>query len=181
MKYYKRAGIYRASNVSFNPETCEAHSYGWWCFVRKVGGKVVFNRYRYSVSTSKHQNKVRTLLAQLGIRIDLEVSTSCSLTGAVRGGYPVDPGTAALKAAYRAQHLENAARISEVFGVRFSQKQIQDIYTELEEELCDAFLLRSIRRQEKLERESALRSAAKAAAETQIGNVLSLVQGGMHE
>lgn len=71
----KRANIYQASNynVTFNPKTLEAHSYKWWKFVAKIDGKIVFNNFRYSVSTSKHQSKVRSLLNQLGIKIDLEL------------------------------------------------------------------------------------------------------------
>lgn len=71
MKLMKRTGIYQASNVSFDPKTVEAHSYRWWKFVGIVEGKVVFNDYRYSNTTSKHQSKVRSLLQQLGIDVDL--------------------------------------------------------------------------------------------------------------
>ena len=70
MKYYKRLKIWKGASVTFNPETCEAHSYKWWLFVAKVKNKVIFNNYRYSVSTSNHQNKVKRLLAQLGVKID---------------------------------------------------------------------------------------------------------------
>lgn len=73
MKYMQKAGIYKGSNVTFNPETVEAYSYDWWGFVKKIGGKVIFNTYRYSVTTAKHQSKVRSLLRELGIKIDREV------------------------------------------------------------------------------------------------------------
>lgn len=73
MKLMKRANLYKASNVTFNPETFEAFSYVWWKFVAKVEGKVVFNNYRYSPTTGKHQYKVRRLLEQLGIKIDIEI------------------------------------------------------------------------------------------------------------
>lgn len=75
MKLMKRSNIYQASNynVTFNPETLEAFSYKWWSFVRVIEGQVVFNNYRYSVSTSKHQSKVRRLMSDLGIKIDLEL------------------------------------------------------------------------------------------------------------
>ncbi len=73
MKYMKRAGIYQASNynVTFNPKTLEAYSYRWWKFVARIEGKVIFNNYRYSVSTGKHQRKVRSLLEELGVKVDL--------------------------------------------------------------------------------------------------------------
>ena len=74
MKYFTRLKVYKASNVLFNPETIEAFSYDWWQFVKVINNKVVFNNYNYSNSTCKHQNKVRSLLRQLNITIDLEVS-----------------------------------------------------------------------------------------------------------
>lgn len=82
MKLMKRTKIYKASNVTFNPETKQAYSYGWWRFVDVIEGKVVFNSYRYSNTTAWHQYKVRCLMEELGIKIDLEVSTSSSLSSA---------------------------------------------------------------------------------------------------
>ena len=70
MKYYKRLGIFKASNVSFNSGTKEAYSYGWWKFVSKIKGEVVFNSYSYSPTTLRHQSKVRQLMGELGIPID---------------------------------------------------------------------------------------------------------------
>lgn len=71
MKYFKKAGIYKASNVTFDPTKVDARSYSWWSFVACIGGKIIFNNYYYSPSTRKHQSKVRSLLDQLGITIDL--------------------------------------------------------------------------------------------------------------
>lgn len=79
MKYFKRANIYKASNVTFSAAKREAHSYGWWKFVTIVNGKVIFNDYNYSPSTCKHQSKVRSLMGDLGVKIDLYVSVSRSL------------------------------------------------------------------------------------------------------
>lgn len=73
MKYNKRQDIYKASNVTFDQNTCEAFSYNWWQFVANINGKVVFNNYNYSPTTIKHQYKVRDLLEKLGIKIDLEI------------------------------------------------------------------------------------------------------------
>jgi hypothetical protein len=58
--------------ATLDPIDVEGRSYGHWCFVRRINGKVVFNNYRYSVTTSGHQSAVRYLLADLGIKIDLE-------------------------------------------------------------------------------------------------------------
>lgn len=71
MKYMVRAKIYKAKNVTFNPSTLDAHSYAWWRFVGVVEGKVVFNNYRYSVTTAKHQRMVGVLLKELGIHVDI--------------------------------------------------------------------------------------------------------------
>lgn len=71
MKYFKRLKIYKANNVTFNPETLEAYSYRWWKFVALVDDKVIFNDYRYSNMTTKHQWKVRGILNELRIKIDI--------------------------------------------------------------------------------------------------------------
>lgn len=82
MKYYTRARIYKASNVSFDPNNLQAYSYSWWRFVEKYKGKVIFNDHFYSPSTSKHQSKVRSLMHSLGIRIDLTLSVPLGLQNA---------------------------------------------------------------------------------------------------
>lgn len=69
MKYFKRLKLYKASNVTFNPEKIQAYSYGWWKFVDVINGKVVFNDYYYSSSTGRHQSKVKHLMSKLGIGI----------------------------------------------------------------------------------------------------------------
>lgn len=67
-------------NCTFDPVLVQAHSYDHWRFVDVIKGKVVFNDYRYSNTTSGHQWRVRYLLEQLGIKIDLEVQMYESLT-----------------------------------------------------------------------------------------------------
>jgi hypothetical protein len=63
----KRTNTYRANNVVFDPKIIEASSYNWWIFCKKIQGQIVFNNYRYSVSTQKHQRKVLNLMSDLGI------------------------------------------------------------------------------------------------------------------
>lgn len=79
MKFMKRAEIYKASNVTFNPDTCKAYSYNWWRFVDIVNGKVIFNNITYSQSTCKHQSKVRSLLSELGVNIDFTIQSRSGL------------------------------------------------------------------------------------------------------
>jgi hypothetical protein len=73
MKYFSRLKMYKSHNVKFNPETMDAHSYSWWRFVARIDGKIIFNSYRYSVTTAKHQREVRAILNDLGIKIDLDL------------------------------------------------------------------------------------------------------------
>lgn len=75
MKYFKRLGIYKNSTGSckFNPSTREAFSYNWWQFLKVINGKLVFNKYSYSVTTSRHQSEVLRLLSQENIKIDLYI------------------------------------------------------------------------------------------------------------
>lgn len=83
MKHYSRLGLYKASNVKFDPIKIEAISYDWWTFVKVIDGKVVFNEYPYSTTTRRHQYKVRQLMRELGIDIDLVVETKKSLTDVI--------------------------------------------------------------------------------------------------
>lgn len=73
LRYRKRTGDFVGSNVGFDPIKMHATSYRWWDMVRRINGLVVFNDYGYSMSTRRHQSKVRSLMRQLGIKIDLEI------------------------------------------------------------------------------------------------------------
>lgn len=79
MKYFTRSKLYKASNVTFSPELIQATSYDWWMFVKVINGLVVFNDYNYSPTTNKHQHKVRRLMQELGIKIDLVVKSYIGL------------------------------------------------------------------------------------------------------
>lgn len=73
MRYLKTLNIYKASNVEYDCNTGIALSYGWWQFVKIINGKIIFNTYAYSNTTIKHQYKIRALLKELGLSIDLEL------------------------------------------------------------------------------------------------------------
>lgn len=75
----KNPTLYKAANVTFDASQIEAFSYGWWKFVKVIQGKIVFNEYSYSTTTSKHQYKVKALMRELGIDVDLYVKTKASL------------------------------------------------------------------------------------------------------
>ena len=91
MKYYKRLKEYKASNVSLTVEPrLEAYSYGWWLFVVKYKGLVIFNNTYYSSSTNGHQAKVRGVLSNLNIKIDIELNNTLNSFGEFRENRPQD-------------------------------------------------------------------------------------------
>ena len=77
MTYKQKSGIYRNynGNCTFDPKTFVGLSYNWWLFVSQIDGKVIFNNYSYSVTTSSHQSSMRSLLNDLGIKIDLFIQS----------------------------------------------------------------------------------------------------------
>lgn len=81
MKYKPRLKVYKSStgkNV-YNPETRQAYSYDWWRYVDFKKGKVIFNNASYSKTTNKHQSECRSLLKELGIKIDFELNVEAGL------------------------------------------------------------------------------------------------------
>tara|TARA_R100000773_G_C4191385_1_gene97176 strand:- start:347 stop:811 length:465 start_codon:yes stop_codon:yes gene_type:complete len=88
MKYYTRLKKYKASNVSLTIEPkLEAYSYAWWLFVVRYKGLVIFNNTNYSNSTNKHQSKVRDVLDDLNIKIDIELHHTLKSFGEFNGSY----------------------------------------------------------------------------------------------
>lgn len=80
MKKLKIRNEYYASNVRYYADKKEAYSYDWWCFVKVINGKTIFNNYTYSSTTCRHQSKVASLMYKLGHKIDLYVDMNYSLT-----------------------------------------------------------------------------------------------------
>lgn len=82
MKKLKTRNEYVGCNrkCRFYADEIKATSYGHWVFVMVVDGKVVFNNYNYSSTTSRHQSEIRWLLRELGIKVDITVNFRDSLT-----------------------------------------------------------------------------------------------------
>lgn len=80
-EYRKRLKIFKNSTgtLTYDPALCEARSYRWWVFVKKIRGVVVFNDYSYSVSTSAHQSAVYGLIRK-------QFGESNIVTVAIHGG-----------------------------------------------------------------------------------------------
>ena len=91
MKYYKKLKEYKASNVSLTIEPkLEAYSYNWWLFVVRYKGLVIFNNTTYSSSTGGHQYKVRRVLEELNIKIDIELNNTFKSFGEFKEHRPSD-------------------------------------------------------------------------------------------
>lgn len=169
-----KLGIYVASNVTFDPANFEAFSYRWWQFVKFINGRVVFNDYNYSNSTRGHQWKVRREMRNLGIEIDLFIKTPKSL------GHH-DALRTAIEQEYRAINPDRARELERFFEIPFNQDEIQAIYDDVEESLCNDFLRRSIQREErKLKKQAKAMRIQAASHESQSAHMaevrLSLVQ-----
>lgn len=82
MPFQSRNKVFKGSNGknTFNPLTFEARSYDHWCYVMKIKGKVVFNWYKYSNTTTGHQYEMSRLLKELGVKAYLKVRMGSSLT-----------------------------------------------------------------------------------------------------
>lgn len=82
MKFSNKRQQFEGSNVSFNANTVVAKSYDRWTFLAKNElGKVIFNNSTYSMSTNRHQSKVKALMLKHGIIPDLTLyNTRESLT-----------------------------------------------------------------------------------------------------
>lgn len=58
----------------------KATSYGWWNFVLEIDGMIIFNDFKYSNTTSRHQGEVDFLMYELGLKRDFTVYMRQSLT-----------------------------------------------------------------------------------------------------
>ena len=82
LKYFDKAKMYKNSTgtVKLNMNTLEAYSYDHWKFAKpgSAYNTILFNVFKYSVTTQSHQRVVRRQLEELGFQI-LEVCQKESL------------------------------------------------------------------------------------------------------
>jgi outer membrane murein-binding lipoprotein Lpp len=119
LKYFKKLHVFKGDNVQFNPLSFEAHSYKWYSFTKLIGGKLVFNDYSYSPTTSKHLSKVKELLSQLGIKIDTFIQAPKGLDSLNSAVSYYETRIKALQAeidAPRSQAGKNSQRQDEIAG-----------------------------------------------------------------
>jgi hypothetical protein len=116
-KYFPKLGLYKASNVTFDPNTNVALSYGYWKFVKVINNELVFNSYRYSVTTARHQRRIRRLLVELGLEINVEIECPKGLDDLVSSLRFYSQQIADLETAIakpRSQKAKNAERRAEI-------------------------------------------------------------------
>jgi len=82
MKYYPRLKIYKSGGGknTYDPVTGEARSYRHWTYAVCIKGKIVFNGYSYSHTTSRHQQACLSLFHKLNKKVSLYVSMPDSLS-----------------------------------------------------------------------------------------------------
>ncbi len=130
MKYMKQAGIYKASNVIFNPQLMQAVSYDWWIFVKKIGPLTVFNSYGYSNTTRKHQAKVKTLLRELEIDIHADIESPQGLQNLTSSETWYQVKIAAIQSAIdkpRSQAKKNLERMKQIGELQQKLKQVKHL------------------------------------------------------
>lgn len=66
-KYVQRDNQFKSKQFTFDLDLCEAHSYGWWLFVIKVGSTIYFNNFHCSMQTGVHQEMARNILMWEGV------------------------------------------------------------------------------------------------------------------
>ena len=81
MKYIQKRQRFEnsAGTCTYDPVEGRAESYGWWPFVRRVGGITIFNNYVYSPTTTRHQANVRKIMRHLGNTVQIHISTRSHL------------------------------------------------------------------------------------------------------
>lgn len=65
--------------IDSDSNTIKATSYGHWTFITEINGLYIFNAYRFSVTTSKHQWSAKSIMLELGLKY-ITVRYKASLT-----------------------------------------------------------------------------------------------------
>lgn len=129
----RKPEIYKTSKCSFNSETIEAYSYGWWQFVEKVGSKVVFNNYNYSHTTNKHQYETLYLMKKLGVKIDFEFKARLGLQNGLAYQTAIEDYNFAINtlnkqiAKPRSHKTKNKDRLQEIKEIKDTIKMIKKL------------------------------------------------------
>ena len=117
--------------MQFRRRSNSGPSYGWWCFVKVIGGKVIFNNHHYSTTTRRHQWNTKHLMKELGIKIDFEINTRISLDsyGALGGALDLLEFeiTQLHGEILKGQRAKNLDRIGKIDAKRIEQDIIDEL------------------------------------------------------
>jgi hypothetical protein len=145
LKWRPRLKIWKSGALLWDPEREEAWSYNW-CFAKRINGKMVFNEYRYSNTTTRHQSEIHSFFRSHKIKIDLTVNChGCLKNDSGAGPQAVER---AIRGAADTGDFRDARAIARVFRVPFSRAVIDQVIETMEVELCDAYLERAFQYQE---------------------------------
>ncbi len=135
LKYYTKLKVWKGNynphkrihNVVFNPMDTTAYSYGWWRFLERINGKLVFNSYSYSNSTNRHQSKVLNLLSHLGLNIDLYIEAPNGLQSLSSAIEHYNHEIKALEQAIDKPRSNNEKNVARMFEIEALQRKIEEV------------------------------------------------------
>lgn len=81
MKKLKSKNVFQNSTKtnSLDLDKMVATSYQWWTYLKIIDGRLTFNTYRYSVTTSKHQRQTLDLLESMNVKVQVYINQRESL------------------------------------------------------------------------------------------------------
>jgi hypothetical protein len=76
MKVTEKNGLVKGNSFTFNKITLEGFSYKWWQVSLKLDeNTVLFNNYKYSQTTARHQHEILRLLKEQQERFGFRIFT----------------------------------------------------------------------------------------------------------
>jgi len=149
--YKVRAGVFESRKFWFDPIALKATSYRWWSMLTFINGKLVRNQCPYSISTSRHQEIMSSILDALHIKPDLIVNVRSNIGDAFcrsdwqnemlyqygKLSVQLNHCRSNNKKGYRERltgHLKLMREVEKLkCGVRFSKKAMKEAVTSAEE------------------------------------------------
>lgn len=128
LKYFKTLKIYKNSTgtCEFSAEESRATSYRHWCFLKLIKGKLIFNDYYYSCSTSSHQSCVRDVLKNLKMKIHFTVNQRDSLDKGIQIDHLLE-SIELNKLKLSKKGLRASTRKNLEYGLKESTKELKSI------------------------------------------------------
>lgn len=128
LKFFKTLNQYKNSTGTcmYYVDSKEATSYGHWKFLKTIKGKLIFNNYSYSVSTSSHQSCVREVLKHLKIKIDFTVYQRESLDSGIKIDHILESIELA-KLRLQRKGISKKSKSNLEYDLKQSEKELKEI------------------------------------------------------